>query len=73
MRARFVAPRHEGQTCVAYGMAFPHGTWVDVSGLAPEHVDRLADNPTFEVARRPTLRLPAAEGAPSEARRAQEG
>jgi hypothetical protein len=48
VRLRFIAPGHEGAVCAVFGQAFPHGEWVDVSGLDPEHVDRLAQNPTFE-------------------------
>ncbi len=64
-RARFVAQGQAGHTCEVFGQEFPHGTWVDVSGLAAEHVDRLAANPTFEV--EPDAPATAPKGRPKPA------
>jgi hypothetical protein len=48
MRLRFIAPGQAGHVCRVFGLAFPHGEWVDASALSPEHLERLAQNPAFE-------------------------
>ena len=47
-RARFVAAGHHNLVCMAFGQEFPHGKWVDLKGMDPEHVKTLSENPTFE-------------------------
>lgn len=44
MRVRFIGEPDGDRECVAYGMTFPEGEWVDIG----KEQARLATNPMFE-------------------------